>query len=164
MKAGENPGHVRVPGWVAVVFYRRVPTACGGSLWLVQQVLGLVWAMPLWWERAGCCGCCQPSGRASGCTQPGAAGGCFSCAPPKRQGAEVGWTLSLLQRGWPSRASPPWALRGAGEGQHLLCAFDQNSSRGEASEPCSFWEHAEMNVGGGFPFSCAQFSLLEQEF
>lgn len=42
--------------------------------------------------------------------------------PPKRQGAEVGWTLSLLHQGWPSWASPPWAPRGAGERQHLTRA------------------------------------------
>lgn len=38
-------------------------------------------------------------------------------------------------------------------------AFDQSSSRGKVSEPCSFWEHA---AGGRFPIElCPILALLE---
>lgn len=168
VKAGENLGCARVPGWVAVAFYcrvpmvlggsGRVPTAHGGSLWLVQQVLGLVRDVSLQWDGAGCCGCCQPSERASGCTPCGAAAAptwMFFTCPPQEAGSR-GWLDVVL-------AAPGLAKLGISPMGTQRCwgkaAFDQNSSRGKVSEPCSFWEHA---AEGRFPIQlCPILALLE---
>lgn len=168
VKAGENLGCARVPGWVAVAFYcrvpmvlggsGRVPTAHGGSLWLVQQVLGLVRDMSLQWDGAGCCGCCQPSERASGCTPCGAAAAptwmFFTCPPPRGREQRLAGCCPCCTRAGQVRHHPRGHSEVLGK-----AAFDQNSSRGEVSEPCSFWEHA---AGGRFPIQlCPILALLE---
>lgn len=76
----------------------------------------------------------------------------FHVPPTKRQGAEVGWMLSLLHQGWPSWASPPWALRGAGERQHLTRTAPEVRCQSPAVS-------GSMLQEGGFPFSSAQFWL-----
>lgn len=81
--------------------------------------------------------------------------GCFSRAPHQEAGSR-GWLDVVL-------AAPGLAKSGISPMGTQRCwgraAFDQNSSRGEVSEPCSFWEHA---AGGRFPIElCPILALLE---
>lgn len=83
-------------------------------------------------------------------------GGCFSTCPPPQEAGSRGWLDVVL-------AAPGLAKLGISPVGTQRCwgkaAFDQSSSRGKVSEPCSFCEHAagDMNEWGGFPFSSAQF-------
>lgn len=80
----------------------------------------------------------------------------FPRAPPPQEAGSRGWLDVVL-------AAPGLAKLGISPVGTQRCwgkaAFDQSSSRGKVSEPCSFCEHAagDMNEWGGFPFSSAQF-------
>lgn len=165
VKAGENLGCARVPGWVAVAFYcrvpmvlggsGRVPTAHGGSLWLVQQVLGLVRDMSLQWDGAGCCGCCQPSERASGCTPCGAAAAptwMFFMCPPQEAGSRGWLDVVLAAPGLAKSGITPVGTQRCWERQHLTRTAPEVRCQSPAVS-------GSMLQEGGFPFSSAQFWL-----